>query len=370
MRKVWPVVLCVGVIGTLLGGYAYENCITSSFYETRQCAVDALSRPNQVFHAIESARRQTGETWQEEVWYDGENNIARRQERGKTSIFHDGWEAHLDGEERLVEEDMGIAGLRQGAAVSLKHIAVMFQPDAWRGDANVLNGEEEAYRIHLTRQWHGDWTGRQTYEVYLDKDCLPTHVVEKIEEAGPESEVIETRITYDFISRSNLPPDFVSLRVITDQAVPPVGFLQQALDKGINPYWLGETFESMRLIDVRADRQRTLVLTYSEEGHGRRGWTEPGLLIEMVAEKPEICPSMPATWQEVPVIGTTATLCYGDGTDRGLRGDQWAELLVSIEGGYLRVWPGYGDVGTNPYRGPEGMRRLAAALRPFEGHTQ
>ena len=373
MKRLLLLLVSAGLVAAACGVPLTGNGAGSDFRQTRQRALDALSQPNQIFHAVESVSRDGVYQRNDEVWLDLENDVARQQEGGQLRIFHDGKIAELDNQKRLEDGEIWPSDVDKTSALSLSHINLMFSNEVRNSDVQVLQEQgAAAYRVDVETEWHGDWTGSDQVQIYLDKDYLPVRIVDKVEGAGPEDREIDTDVTYDFIPRSNLPADFVSLDAINALAVTPVGFLQEAVARGIQPYWLGETFEGMSLTDVRLGLP-DVELTYAEEGNGEPGWGPPGFVIQVSTATPDFCPALLGAGtvrQEVVVQGRTAMLCQADGANIGLAGDQYLELLISFDGMNVVVKPSYGAPGTNPYRKIEDMLRLGAALRPFEGPSQ
>jgi hypothetical protein len=369
MSRVLPLLVFVCLIAAACGTPLIQGSVGSDFLQARQQAFDALSRRGQVFHAVETVSRDGSYQRTDEVWLDLENDAARVSEGGRLRIFHEGKIAELDNMKRLEDGEIWPSDVEKTSALALSHIVPLFSTEIRSSGVVAPSGEgTSAYRLDVETTWHGDWTGADKFEIYLDEDYLPVRIVDKVEGAGPEDREIDTDVKYDFIPRANLPVGFVSFAAIQSLAVPPTDFLEQAVAKGIRPYWLGESFENMSLTDV-ALGQPDVVLEYMEEGDGEQGWAPPGVIIqEYIGAPANFCPTLlgaETVRREVSVAGRTATLCQANGANIGLTGDQYLELLIPFDGTNVVVKSSYGAPGDNPYRNVDDMLRLGAALRMF-----
>ncbi len=339
------------------------------FNEVRQHAFDALSQPGSVFHTTEKVSRDGEYQRTDEVWLDLDNDVARVSVGGRLRIFHDDKIAELGSGNRLQDAGIWESDVEKTSALALGYITQLFSVQIQGSRSRALENEgSEALRLDVETPWRGDWTGTNKFEIYLDRHYLPVRVVDKVEGAGPEDRTVETNISYDFIPRSDLPPDFLSVEAVSSLAETPADFLLQALTQGLQPYWLGESFEGLTLTDVRLGQSPDVELEYTENGSGESGQEPVGVVVYVFVRQPAtFCDGIPsATTSDVSLSGKPASICEADGASVGLEGDKYLELLVPFDDAEVTVMPLWGAPGKNPYNDVENLVRLGASLRPFE----
>ena len=388
MMRLLALLACLCLVLAACDSGSTERASDLSFAEVAQRAVDALSRPGQVFHAVETVGRQ-GQGRTDEVWLDLENDIARVDEGGHLRVFHEGKIAELSPEGRFQDAENGGADLDKTSALALDYISALAWGPVQEGNVYVLKEEgRDVYRVEVKKEWHGDWNGTRKFEIYLDEQFFPIRMKDRVEGAGPENREIDTEVKWDFIPRSDLPAGFLSVDAVKAMEITPLDDLKRATDEGRKLYWLGETFEGMALKDFHHWSDLPPRLTY---GQGKP-WTDPDWVMideytpeewaERGHDRCQEVKSRPAE-TELIVLGMEASLCElpwpgppppqpeegvpeepspiapeDDCFDR--------QLIIHFPDAVVVVNTSSGPCGTDPYRSREGVLRLGASLRPFE----
>jgi hypothetical protein len=368
--------------------------------DVRARALVALSRPGLVFHTVQTASFNSGGQtydYKREVWLDLERGLAREEERlngelrgdeGRLRVFHDDHVAAVYSG-RFSDAIFGPAPPPPTAALALDFLPTLFverDVKSQKIEAATVDGKP-AILVEVVAPAGGDFTGDETTRIFLDEQFLPI----KKESRGPSG---AGTVPYqnDFLARVSLPADLFSVDAVKAFVKTGADRMQEAVDAGFHPYWLGDPYTDLPLYDANVGAGSGGVqifhLTYEANANGG-GPEKPPYGLGMMEFSPKDWETWLGQserwWQKPGVEKIPVDIASGKATiyrAPGQRGPEPAsvfgeatptpnatpafnlQLVVEYADAALLIDPNIGP--SNPYATVEGMTEIAQALRPFE----
>jgi hypothetical protein len=373
------------------------------FETLRTSAIEAVARPGEVFHTTMSFT-QEGSTYVQEAWVYADQDLARIEygiegDEVRLEIYHDGKRAELSPSDRLQDVEFPAPGWSGGkvSMEALDYLEAIAESDVVVREIRADDVNSVAAIVVETEQpYEGDgYEGTTKNELYLDESFLPLRWHVERDVLGVD---IMASFENEFVTPESLPADFFSPESVRELEVLPADRIAEALEAGIEPYWLGDQFEEISLQDARVDEAEggimILHLTYGYEGRsgedppfgvtiseftveGWEGWFERSANAWWRSDSETL------TTKKVDVLGESSTLYEDPNAGRpsidappppGEEGPtpstpvpEWAASALVVQLGETvlliesNVGPRYG----NPYVPGQGLVRVANALQAF-----
>ena len=340
--------------------------------DVRERALAALSRPDMVFHTVQTAHVEQYD-FRQEVWLDLERGLARSedyvddvlQEDGGVRIYHDDRVAAVfDGRfaDAPITPGAGSAPLPT-SALALDYTGTL------HAEQDVTSVELKEAAVDGTAAIlveivlpAGDGAGDETDRIFLSEQFLPL----KVERRGPGGDGT-LLFQNEFLARSSLPAELFSIEAVRAFEKTGADRMQEAVDAGFHPYWLGEQYLDLPLYDtdiIAGDDGQTLHVSYEANALG----PDAPYGLNIIEYDPEDWRErldrfgQQEWWQEASVVRIPVTVPDATATVYQATGN--LALVVGFDEVVLFVDANIGP--SNPYRTVEALSEVALALRPFE----
>jgi hypothetical protein len=341
--------------------------------DVRERALAALSRPDMVFHTVQTAHVEQFDSRQQ-VWLDLERGLARSeeyvdgllQEDGGLRVYHDDRVAAVfDGRfsDGPITAGAGSAPL-PSEALALDYLGVLHAEEDVRSrkirEATV--DDAPAILVEIVLPAGGDFEGDETNRSFLSEQFLPL----KVEQRGPVGGGT-VLFQNEFLARSSLPGDLFSVEAVRALEKTGADRMQEAVEAGFHPYWLGEQYLDLPLYDtdiIGGEDSQTLHVSYEANALG----PDAPYGLSIFEYSPDGWQARldrldePQWWEltgveRYPVSVPPGTAVVYNGPD--------LLLIVEYPDAVLMIDANIGP--SNPYRTVEALSEVARALRPFAG---
>ena len=368
--------------------------------DVQQRARAAATKPDLIFHSTETAHSDRFGDYVSETWLDLERHVARVEQNGELyQMFGPEKVAQLNpGDRRYGEALYSWDGIDEPLlAFTLNYLTRIIDLRVkYKGVEEAVVDGVAAIKVGVQQETNSDGNLRtEKATIYLDELFFPL----KMELDVGAGAQYRTTIAYrnEYVVRDAVAAEFFSFDQVRAISKTASDNLRDAAKPFGVAYWLGDPFEDMRINRVNGgtldDGEPSLNINYGMENAGaggpdapfpcaylaqytKRGWADREKLVAQnnpgaakrierdtralldgearifelpgrVIQQPHIegqVPPMPATLAESSAWVAEITLP-----------DSVVEVTVNC-----------GPPGLNPYRSLDGMRRLLAALRPFD----